>query len=204
MKVSELIDQPVGHAHDPALKGEIKDVMFDLPVTQVQMFLIEMMGKEGSAPLLVTADSVDLAEGAIKLRGDPDEMRQKLQDIVARTAPLIDLTTLPNVVVGPFGNAISPSMMAALFNRRQGRDLTALPNGDPAAVWFSELSDLPVDCHVSRVARITDVLLEGHGSGVRQIVCGGADDTAPAVSNAELTITRNAQYDLTATASASP
>ena len=203
MNVSSLIDAAVTHAHDGALEGKIVDLLFDLPLTRAEFVLVDVTDEVGTAPLLLTADAVDLVEAVIKLRGDPDDTRKRLQASIADTTPLIDLTHLPHIVIGPFGNAISPSMLAALFNRRQGRDLTALPEGGTSAVWFSELRDLPIDFHISRAGRIEDVVLHTHSTEVSHIACQSTDGGSFALRTAELTVSRNAQAALIATASVS-
>ena len=173
MKASSLIGREFAHTTDHKISGKVTDLLFDLSLNEVAFFLVEVTAEAGTAPLLFSPVVIVLEDGVVKTNAHPDDIGQRVNAAVHRTAVAIDPTNLPSTLIGPFGNTISPSLIAALFNARTAQERPK-PPGDSDGVWFAQLKGHAVHAHVAEIGHLTDIELDGHF-----VVSQGVEITTP-------------------------
>lgn len=173
MKASSLIGREFAHKTDHTISGTVTDLIFDLSLGEVAFFLVEVTSEEGTAPILFSPVIMALEDGVVKTNAHPDDIAQRVNAAVHRTAVAIDPTDLPSTLIGPFGNTISPSLIAALFNARTAQE-RPMPPADSDGVWFTQLKGHAVRAHAADVGHLTDIELDDH-----LVVSEGVEITTP-------------------------
>ncbi|SFS05004.1 hypothetical protein [Yoonia litorea] len=170
VNASDLIGQHVEHASETAITGTVRDILFSENLRDVLFFLVETKSEDATAPLLFSPSMLDRRENdGMVTAAHPDDLRQQVAATAPRAALPLDVSDLPSTLIGPFGNTISPMMMAALFNSRSKADRPPLPGGEAMGLWLTELKDTPLRAHVGEVGKIVDVILSDAMDIVEQL-----------------------------------
>ncbi len=158
MKTSQLIGRTMVHKTDPAVTGEVTDVLLDIGLEEVVFLLVDVVMAEERAPVLFSPTVLVLDDDVLKTSAHPDDIAARHDASFHRMKVAVNPSELPNTFIGPFGNTFSPSMIMALFNARTGAELPK-PQPQENGVWFKELQGRAVRAHVGDVGHIQDVIL---------------------------------------------
>ncbi len=200
MKASALIGRDLVHATDAAISGRVTDLLFDLSLQEVVFFLVEITAEAGTASLLFSPVVMELDDGVIKTNAHPDDIAHRVNAAVHRTSVAIDPTDLPSTLIGPFGNTISPSLIAALFNARTAEERPK-PPGDSDGVWFTLLKGHAVRAHVGDVGHLADIHLDDHLTATQNVEIATAEGAATRVAPSNIHAKRSADDTLVLTIS---
>ncbi len=130
MKAASSIGNDLVHTTDRSVTGTITDIVFDTSLGKSEFYLADVATEVGTAPLLFSS-SVLIPDGdAVKTSARPEDIAGRVKSTTARLPVPVDPGDLPSSLIGPFGNTIAPSMLAALFNARNGSDRPELPGDD--------------------------------------------------------------------------
>ena len=198
MKASSLIGREFAHTTDNKISGTVTDLIFDLSLGEVAFFLVEVTAEAGTAPILFSPVVMALEDGVVKTNVHPDDIAQRVNAAVHRTAVAIDPTDLPSTLIGPFGNTISPSLIAALFNARTAQERPKLPAGSDG-VWFTQLKGHAVRAHVADVGHLTDIELDEHLTASEGVEITTPDEVSTIVSPTSIQAKRTADDTLVLT-----
>ena len=189
MRVTELMGLKLVHNATSDITGEILDIVFRASLEEAEFFLVDVKTSAGTAPILIGPTVLTMVNGQLTLSAHEDDVRSRVAASIERADVPVDPSHLPNTVIGPFGNTFSPTMMAALFNRRRGIDRTALAV-EESGVWFSELQDHAVCAHLANIARVKDVVLDDGLLRCDQIELATTDGSPKITTPAEIHVTR--------------
>ncbi|MEL6517011.1 MAG: hypothetical protein AAFQ39_04790 [Pseudomonadota bacterium] len=147
MKITEMIGRTARRRGVREEIGTCIDVLIDTKTNAVLYALVELGVSRGRALAIVARDRIAVEDGALVLGLTDDDLdRAERLDTSAPEGP-IDLTTMPPVVIGPFGYTVAPTMAGALINAMTGNDRAERPAVDsvsPTWHWFENLHGLPV------------------------------------------------------------
>ncbi|WP_342069835.1 hypothetical protein [Yoonia algicola] len=169
MNASTLIGRKMTHATDTEIVGEVTDILFDRSLKAPAFVLASITTARGTAPVLFSPAVLALDDEAIRISAHPDDIAARVDATIDATNVAVAPGDLPSTFIGPFGNAFSPSMIAALFNARTASERPDPPT-DGDGVWFSELLGTPVRAHVSDIGHVSDMIFDDHFT-----VCEGVE-----------------------------
>lgn len=188
MRLSEATEkEAVGPEGDRL--GPVEDALIDIAGGHLRYWRIDIGGGAAHAPVLIGPHKTRVEGAAIAVSVDRptlDAARAKAQD--AREDPMLDLQYLPDVVTGPFGYSVGPSMMGALMNAwrsKHGAEPIAKPEDAPDSwIWGRELIGKPLFGAGGEFGTIRDCLLSPGDDwaldGLEVERSGGAVQTVPA------------------------
>ncbi|SIT90281.1 hypothetical protein SAMN05421665_3051 [Yoonia rosea] len=200
MKTTNLIGLKLHHATAKDITGKITDVLFDLSLKEAVFMMADVTTPRGTAPVLFSPVVLKLDKEGIVTTALSDDILARHDNSMNRTAVPVDPADLPSTFVGPFGNTLSLSMIAALFNARVNGGKPDIP-GDHDGVWMTELLDHPVRAHVADIGHVADILLDEGLTRTQNVViktfAGEVGETPPQA----VTITKTADGQLVITIS---
>ncbi len=170
VSVTSLIDRPIAHAQTDDITGHITDVVLAADLSHLAFLLVAVETQAGRAPLLFSPTMVFEDDGVLKTSAHPDDILARVEASLARTDVAVNPADLPSVLIGPFGNAVSPSLLAALFNNRSNTDRPELPDSRGKAIWFLHLRGTPVWAHLAHIGAIHDFELDEDLAAVGEII----------------------------------
>ncbi|KQB96057.1 hypothetical protein AL073_12425 [Loktanella sp. 1ANDIMAR09] len=200
MKTKNLIGLKLHHATAKDITGKITDVLFDLSLREVVFMMADVTTPRGTAPVLFSPVVLKLDKEGIVTTALSDDILARHDASMNRTAVPVDPADLPSTFVGPFGNTLSLSMIAALFNARVDGGKPDIP-GDHDGVWMTELLDHPVRAHVADIGHVADILLDEGLMRIQNVLiktfAGEVGETPPEA----VTVTKTADGQLVITVS---
>ncbi|MEL6646194.1 MAG: PRC-barrel domain-containing protein [Pseudomonadota bacterium] len=158
MKVTELIGTALYHSANESQIGTCVDVLIDIAEGKIACLLVDVGGVGNHRPVLFMRDRIDHRDGKLMADISRDELEAQ-RDEPAFSGPL-DIAPLPPVLIGPFGNAVSPALAAALFNAGSEVDKTRRPAIDDEHAkwhWFGRLDDLQMVCDGERLGALENI-----------------------------------------------
>lgn len=198
MKTTDIIGRELHHATAKDITGKITDVFFDISLKEASFILADVTTPRGTAPVLFSPVVLALDAEGIVTTALADDILARHDASMNRTAVPVDPTELPSTVVGPFGNTLSLSMIAALFNARVDGGKPDIP-GDLDGVWITALLDHPVRAHVADIGHVADILLDEGLTHTQNVliktVAGEFGETPPEA----VTVTKTADGQLVVT-----
>ena len=197
MKASQLIGQKIAHATDPTISGEVTDILFNLDLSQAVYLMADVTTPDGTAPLMISPVVLGPQdEDRLVTTGHPEDIAQRMQAARHRSTLAVDPSDLPSTLIGPFGNTISPALMAALFNARSGKGGIAGAEVKGNGVWWSTLQNHAVRAHVADVGRISEIHLDEGMSHVTGVVLTTAEGSTMTTAFSGLDLHYNASGGL--------
>lgn len=160
MNLSMLLNCAVTNVADPSFDAKVADVVLRESLDEVVWLLLDVTTDDGVRPLFLGPEALAAGDEGLTIATAPDILADQMGDIVSEPDP----RDFPVIVVGPFGNTVAPSMMAALVaaRLREARPKAELPEtqDSDAIVWFTELKDAPIRAHVGEMARLKDIIVD--------------------------------------------
>lgn len=147
MDIQDLIASDVRRRGEADPAGRLLDVLIDTSNGDVVYALLEITGDSGPVQALVRPSAVVASDEALVLNVEADALAAVTEKGAPPEAQPIDLTTLPPLLVGPFGNTVAPALFGALYNATAGRNRVARPALDERHAswhWFEDLQDRTV------------------------------------------------------------
>lgn len=160
MDIQHLIGSDVRRRGEANPAGRCVDILMDAASGKVRYFLLDITGESGPVPVLVRPEAVIPSDQALVLRVGADALDKVLRKGAPAEAQPIDLTTLPPLLVGPFGSTIAPAMFGAIYNATAGRNRTARPTIHERHTswhWFEDLQDRPVFDETGRIGTLITI-----------------------------------------------
>ncbi|EBA11160.1 hypothetical protein [Roseobacter sp. CCS2] len=158
MKATHLIGHDLHHTTDPDIAGKITDIVFDQSLKEAAYFLAEITAPAATATILLSPTVLNLVDDKIEISASAEDIAERIDASIRRTSVDVDPTALPSTLIGPFGNTMSPSLIAALFNARTGPEKVKAPI-EGGGVWFTDLKGHAVRAHVADIGHVSDVAL---------------------------------------------
>lgn len=180
MRLSRLLELDVTRTGDAKPLGRVDDALIAVGEGRVVYVLASPGVRE--APLVLSADRLTVSEEGIEARADDAELRALRAGPAPGTRPdaPLDLTGMPPLVIGPFGNTIAPAMGAALVNATAARDRNVRPALDRAHAdwyWYDTLGGLAVFGESGEIGMLEDIVVDPDGLICRSLsVRDGAGD----------------------------
>lgn len=187
MKATSIIGSTFKHATDPSIQGSVVDVLVDLPNSRCDFVLISVESDKGGAELLFSPAVLFADAEGVTTTAHPDDIAERVATAMARAHVEVNPADLPLSVIGPFGNTISPAMIAALFNSRWAEE-TRPEVSESGGFWFSTLIDHPVMAHVTEVGRVSDLDLDDHLTVVTAVMLSTPHDGVKLIKPELLTV----------------
>jgi len=159
MLASQLIDTRFHHVSDADISGRITDILIDDTLDDVLFLFAEVTTTEGTAPLFISPSVMNWHAGELQISAEADNVAERVRNVISKNDVQIDYTDLPSTLIGPFGNTISPAMIAAIFNRNRGFDTPRPPDEARDGLLFSELKGVGISAHVGVFGHVTDMVL---------------------------------------------
>lgn len=152
---------------DGAAKGVLEDAILDLDTRRVIWWRVDMGGAFGYAPVLVRAACARLTRDKLMISVSYADLEAARDRALKGQDDAIDLTHVPDLVTGPFGYTVSPSMFMALvsaWRRKRDRQGVALPDfaGDQA-LWASDALGRSVFGPRGPLGRLRDLRITDEG-----------------------------------------
>jgi uncharacterized protein YrrD len=152
----------------------IKDVFFSFPARRPIYLLLDTGSWFDTHLVLVRAATV------IEISAQNRALRLDTTTQQIEAAPVLQEETshsmeaMPPIVIGPFGNAVSPLMMAALARR----EMQDAPDEDPAQdhhvtdtlTRFSEILKMEVFGRDGELGRLDDILIDADSLAITHLV----------------------------------
>ena len=186
MRLTRISDLTLLHANEPDRIGTVSDAILDIPERRVAYWQLDIGNRSGSAPVLVSARKSRLLDNTLRIDLPQDVLDSARSRGLSGQEDAADLQTLPDIITGPFGYTISPSMMGALFNawrRRRRIERMPIPKGAPDG-WLraSDLPGKPLFGSGGEIGSVTDAIVQGADSALTQLCIStrdGNDRTLP-------------------------
>ncbi|MEL6644876.1 MAG: hypothetical protein AAFQ79_13160 [Pseudomonadota bacterium] len=163
MDIQDLIGSDVRRRGTAAPVGQCVDVVIDTATGEVPYLLLDITGENGPIQVMVRPEAVILSDQSIVLDVEADTMDAALKKSAPAEAQPVDLTALPPLLVGPFGNTIAPAMFGAVYNATAGRNRTARPTIDARHAswhWFEDLQDRPVFDETGQIGTLITISVD--------------------------------------------
>ena len=163
MTLNELLKKQALRESDGATLGNVIDALVDVKDGRVVYLLVSHGYFE--APLVLSRKRVSLVDGKVLADVGEDELDRLRAGPGREQTPEqpLDLTAMPPLVIGPFGNAVAPAMGAAVYNALTGRDRETRPALDEAHKdwhWYEALHGLPVFDSTGELGALDDIFID--------------------------------------------
>lgn len=185
MDIQDLISSDVRRRGTAEPAGLCLDALIDVAEGHVAYFLLEVSGDAGPVPALIAPKHVIWSDQALVLDISEADLATATEKGAPPEAQPVDLTALPPLLIGPFGNTVAPAMFGALYNSIAGRNRTPRPNVDAqhaAWHWFEDLQGRPVFDERGDVGSLRSLTLDAQGRQCTHLVVApkqGEDLTIP-------------------------
>lgn len=163
MTLNDLLKKQALRESDGATLGNVIDALIDVKDGRVVYLLVSQGYFD--APLVLSRKRISLVDGKVMVDVGEDDLDRLRAEAGPETAPEqpLDLTAMPPLVIGPFGNAVAPAMGAAVYNALTGRDRESRPALDKAHAewhWFETLHGLPVFDSTGELGALDDIFVD--------------------------------------------
>ena len=126
MDITSLIDADVYQHGTGTVLGKCRDLLLDSDAGQITYIYLETGGWLAPAHALFAVARLSLDGTRLALSATPAEVTERSEgQAPAEGAP--DPADMPPIVVGPFGDTVSPMMAATLIDAFRARDPNARP-----------------------------------------------------------------------------
>lgn len=173
MHMSRLLECPLILSGGDRIGDEVWDVAIHPVKKKVLGILSELETESGRELCFLPTGHLDHNDGRLIANVQAEELTTFSVDHSYGKDQIVPLESLPPVVVGPFGHAVSPAMMAAVLNAQ----LERAEHGASApgkGVWFSELNDLPVFDASGEIGHFKDISITTDSFECKALILGSA------------------------------
>ena len=162
MKLSTMLTSTVSHAGDGTPAGTLTDIVIDPETRRPTHYVVDVATDGAVAPVFFDPETIELSAGFVATTASPEAVASKRDEALEKGEGAAPLEDMPPLATGPFGNTISPLMMAALST---GRGQTGSNPPKPpreGTYFFTRLVGLPVFDVGADLGTLQDVVLHPH------------------------------------------
>ena len=178
MRLSK-ISRLVARMADGAAAGQIVGAILDIPGRRIAYWLVDLDRRGGGAPVWVSAARARIDGEAVIVDAAPEALDRARDRARAREDDSVDLRALPDLVTGPFGYTVSPSMMAAFLGswlKRRHNDDIPIPAGAPDGwVRARDVLGKPVFGPGGEIGTLVDVVVQAPEGGLTEVLLRTAE-----------------------------
>lgn len=163
MKFNDLFGRAIVRSDTGEHLGRVVDALIDVQAGTLAYLLVAP--EAHGAPFVLNRDRISLRDGAPQadVSGAMFQATDRAEAADRAPAGPLDLTAMPPLVIGPFGNTLAPVMGAAVFNALAGRARQDRPALDAVHAhwhWFETLHGLPVFDGSGELGALDDIIFD--------------------------------------------
>jgi len=170
MKMSGLVGAEVRRSGGADL-GTCIDVLVDTEAGRVVYAFVDKGPATNLDHALYSRDKMKVVDGALELDVSDEEISAAHERVGEEDEPgpamPLDLSSMPPLVVGPFGYTVAPTMAGAVANayaessRHEARP--EIGEGHGQWHWFANLRGLPVFSERGELGKLSDIIVNPDG-----------------------------------------
>ncbi|SEW19258.1 hypothetical protein SAMN04488515_1513 [Cognatiyoonia koreensis] len=157
-------------------EGEILDFIVDIVTSRISMIFASVSTDRGKIPMLIDTRCAKLEGAQVLVDRSKDGAIREIE----KSDQAVDVSALPPLITGPFGNTVSLALMGALLNESLfDSDAVERPDGavdSKGRFWASQLQDVPVFNSIKELGRWHDIVVKCSDMACQNIILRTDED----------------------------